>query len=81
MAPNLFERSSSAIVPPRRFDGEVARMLEEENLEQGLSGINHPKKGIRGELPEELHVRRVVESGEKKGEDEEESPRSLRVKI
>ena len=81
MAPNLFERSNNAIVPPRRFDGEVARMLADEDLEQSLSGINHPKQGIQGKLPEELHVRRVVESGAEKGEEEEESPRNLRVKI
>ncbi len=69
--PNLFERSSEAKpLAPRRFDGEVGRMIQDENLAFGLEQIVHPGKPTK-ELPEVLQVGRVVKPSSEGGKEEE----------
>lgn len=61
MAPSIFERSVEAKpAAPRHFDGEVARMMRDEDLAFGLEQIVHPGKSTK-QLPEELHVGKAVE--------------------
>ncbi len=43
MITGLFEQPDPAKRPPRSLDGEVARMIREEELARGVSEIVHPK--------------------------------------
>lgn len=44
MTPGLFEQPDPAKRPPRSLDGEVVRMIREEELVRGVSEIVHPKR-------------------------------------
>ena len=70
MPPALFETPHNPAAPPRNLGGEIAKMLDDDELEHDLSGIQHPKSE-RKSLPDQLAVRpdKTLDDGEGLAED------------
>lgn len=79
MSPALFETPHNPKVPPRNLGGEIARMLDDEELVHDLSGIQHPKSE-RGSLPDQLVVHPKKEPT-KEGESDEDVVPDLKMQI